>query len=182
MKIFLRTNAATLFFNGALLSFASAYFSSSIRIHPDEFSSKIVWFLIRVFQLFILIGWPWTIGINLYKILPTDLKDRKIQIFKTIVSLYLLALLIEHILFAMNNAHSLLNPLGNLLVYVTVILVLHIYFAQFIAKELESMELQRVATWADYSGTFFLLFFAPIGIWWIQPRINKIFANETDEG
>ncbi|HTA28506.1 MAG TPA: hypothetical protein VK809_11995 [Bacteroidia bacterium] len=181
MKIFLRTTAATLFITSFLLWFAVRYFSDSIRINPGVISLKIVYSFMRFFQLFIGIGWPWAISVNLYKVLPTDLKGMRIQIFKTVLSIYLLALIIEHTLFTMNNAHSLFHPLSYLLLYAAIILVLHIYFAQFIAKELTSIELQRATTWGDYSGTFFLLLFGPIGIWWIQPKINKLFTEETED-
>lgn len=181
MKIFLKVNAATLFFVSAILWYVVSYFSNSIRTNPDESSLKIVYSFIRIFQLFILIGWPWIIGANLYKVLPTDFKDMKIQTFKAVLSVYLLALLIEHILYTMNNAHYSFHPISYLLIYLVVVLVLHIYFASFIAKELKSIELQRTATWNDFKGTFFLLFFGPIGIWWIQPRINKIFTKTPEE-
>jgi hypothetical protein len=29
----------------------------------------------------------------------------------------------------------------------------------------------------DFSGPFFLLWFFPIGIWIIQPRINRLFTD-----
>jgi hypothetical protein len=44
----------------------------------------------------------------------------------------------------------------------------------FTAKTLKSAEMQREAHFSDYIGDFFLLWFYPVGIWFIQPRINRI--------
>jgi len=52
------------------------------------------------------------------------------------------------------------------------------YSLYFIAKELKSVELQKPVTFSDFAGEFFLLWFFPIGIWIIQPRINKIFESK----
>ena len=47
----------------------------------------------------------------------------------------------------------------------------------FSAKTLKSVEMQRIATFSDYAGEFFLLWFFPIGIWVIQPRLNKLIEE-----
>jgi len=49
-----------------------------------------------------------------------------------------------------------------------------IFVLYFIAKTLKSVELQREAHFSDYIGEFFLIWFFPVGIWFIQPRINRI--------
>ncbi len=51
------------------------------------------------------------------------------------------------------------------------------YSLYFIAKSLRSVELQRSVSSSDYIGEFFLLWFFPIGVWVLQPRINKIFSG-----
>ena len=35
-------------------------------------------------------------------------------------------------------------------------------------------ELQKEATFNDFVGEFFLIWFYPIGIWFVQPEINKV--------
>ena len=49
-----------------------------------------------------------------------------------------------------------------------------IYTWRFTAKMLQSVELQREAVYAEYSSDFFLIWFFPLGVWSIQPRINRI--------
>lgn len=52
------------------------------------------------------------------------------------------------------------------------------YVLRFVAKSLKSVELQRPVRFGDYAGEFFLIWFFLIGVWIIQPRVNKIFAGE----
>ena len=49
------------------------------------------------------------------------------------------------------------------------------------AKALRSVELQRRARFGDYIIDFILFWFFPIGIWILQPRINKVLAAENAE-
>ncbi len=51
------------------------------------------------------------------------------------------------------------------------------------AKVLVSVERESRATFHEYLGTFFLIWFFPIGIWNVQPRLNAIILRapaETD--
>jgi len=53
------------------------------------------------------------------------------------------------------------------------------YCLYFNAKALKTAELQKPLTFSDFAGEFFLLWFFPIGIWILQPRINKLFDPEA---
>ena len=44
----------------------------------------------------------------------------------------------------------------------------------FVAKTLKTVELQKEVLFSDFAGEFFIVWFFPIGIWIIQPKINKI--------
>lgn len=48
------------------------------------------------------------------------------------------------------------------------------YCLYFVAKTFKTVELQRAVTFSDFAGEFFLIWFFPVGIWIIQPRINKM--------
>ena len=67
-----------------------------------------------------------------------------------------------------------------------VIVVLHLfcmfclfYDLYFASKSLALAELGRRVTFYDFAGPFFLLWFYPIGIWIVQPRIKRLFAERT---
>jgi len=47
----------------------------------------------------------------------------------------------------------------------------------FASKSLVMVETGRRAKFYDYAGPFFLMWFFPIGIWFIQPRINRLYSQ-----
>jgi hypothetical protein len=49
------------------------------------------------------------------------------------------------------------------------------YTFWFIAKSLKMVESWKQVTFGDYAGDFFLIWFFFVGVWFIQPRINRIF-------
>ena len=51
------------------------------------------------------------------------------------------------------------------------------YALVFTAKRLVTLERQQEVSFFEYSGPFFLLWFFPIGIWFIQPKVNKMLGN-----
>ena len=48
----------------------------------------------------------------------------------------------------------------------------------FVAKTFKTVELQREVSFSDFAGEFFLIWFYPVGIWIIQPKINKMVENK----
>ena len=68
--------------------------------------------------------------------------------------------------------------------------IFYVFFAiihsfAFPAKTLKTVELGRKASFGEYVGDFFLIMFLPLGIWFLQPRINNIVSErrwiEDDE-
>jgi hypothetical protein len=54
-----------------------------------------------------------------------------------------------------------------------------IYAFRFVSKSLALVEETRYLTFRDYYQYFFLLWFFPIGVWWIQPRINRLYQTQA---
>ena len=52
-----------------------------------------------------------------------------------------------------------------------------LYAMIFASKNLKSVELEREAKISNYLGDFFLVWFFPIGIWILQPRIHKLIKE-----
>lgn len=130
-----------------------------------------------VFWLCILLGipfylWLWSIGTKL----QNNAQERsglKLLLFKISI-LYP----ITYFVFAIFNLHSggdFIMPLHFSAMIST------LYAILFSAKTLKSAELNREAFISDYLGDFFLLWFFPIGIWIIQPKINKMVEIEPDK-
>ncbi|MEZ5105254.1 MAG: hypothetical protein R2757_21440 [Draconibacterium sp.] len=58
-------------------------------------------------------------------------------------------------------------------------MVFTFYAMIFAAKTLKSAELNERAKVSEYLGDFFLIWFYPIGIWVLQPRIHKIIEKQN---
>ncbi|MBS1933543.1 MAG: hypothetical protein JST96_06060 [Bacteroidetes bacterium] len=50
----------------------------------------------------------------------------------------------------------------------------------FVSKTIKTVELQRETTFSDFAGEFFLIWFYFIGIWFVQPKINKLAQTEFE--
>ena len=50
------------------------------------------------------------------------------------------------------------------------------YLLNFVSKGLVMVETGTVPSFFDYAGPFFLFWFYPVGIWYLQPRINRLHA------
>ena len=55
-----------------------------------------------------------------------------------------------------------------------------LYCLYFTAKAIKTAEMQRRVRFSDFAGELFMLWFFFIGVWIIQPRLNKIVNDEND--
>jgi hypothetical protein len=51
------------------------------------------------------------------------------------------------------------------------------YNLYFVSKSLVLAETGRPTLFYDFAGPFFLVWFFPIGVWIVQPRINRLYAE-----
>ncbi|SHK14453.1 hypothetical protein [Epilithonimonas mollis] len=51
------------------------------------------------------------------------------------------------------------------------------YVVYITARSIKIAESQEDVTFVDFAGEFFLLWFFPVGIWFLQPKINRIIGN-----
>src|SRR6266705_2028722 len=54
------------------------------------------------------------------------------------------------------------------------------YALYFVSKSLVLAETNKPVTFYDYAGPFFLIWFFPVGVWFIQPRINRLYAERKN--
>ena len=52
------------------------------------------------------------------------------------------------------------------------------YGLWFTAKQFVTLQKDQNVKFIDYSGPFFLFWFSPIGVWFLQPRINEILGED----
>ncbi|WP_125424241.1 hypothetical protein [Hymenobacter rigui] len=128
-----------------------------------------------------LFGWLWALGAYLTRLLPagTVASVRWLHTALTIPGLYIL-LILAVLPRGFSTTGSSFQPAWAL-----AIVPLHLlsmacifYSLYYVARALRSVELQRQAQFSECVGEFFLLWFYPVGIWFIQPRINQL-ADRT---
>jgi len=121
----------------------------------------------------------------LYQKLPFG-HDLKIKRFHLNLSFPLVYFLVVLIVF--DGGYSInqdnYNDYGHL---AWIIVPLHVfamycmfYTIWFIAKCIATIENNKVVEFDNYAGNFFLLWFFPIGIWWIHPKVRKIFMGDRE--
>lgn len=136
--------------------------------------------IMMIFFVTFFFGWFYALGTNLHKKLPAtvamNLTRFKIFLFIPVVYMLLISVFIFGLF---SNFSSGVEP--NPAIF-ALIVPLHlfsmfciIYCLYFIAKALKTVEWQKPVTFSDFAGEFFLIWFFPIGIWIIQPRLNKLF-------
>ena len=132
-------------------------------------------------------GWFWSVAVGLQIKVPEDvkMKVKKFKIFFFIPMVYLLFIT----LFMGVQLNGLMTngtepSVGLIGVLVAVIVPLHLfsmfcifYSLYFVAKTFKTVELQREVNFSDFAGEFFLIWFYPIGIWIVQPKINKMIIE-----
>ncbi|WP_460620069.1 hypothetical protein [Hymenobacter ruber] len=145
------------------------------------------YFSFRVFAAMLLLfvglffGWLYALATGLQQKLPPTVPMNKTR-FKV-------AIFIPVVYISLIIADMLGIPLGatngltaSVLVVIAPIHLLSMagifYCIYFNAKSLKAAELQRPVVFADYLGEIFIIWFFPIGIWAVQPRINALFGND----
>lgn len=150
----------------------------------DLATNQIVWAISMLLFVVIFFGWFWVLAVNLYPKLPTDskLNLNRFKLFMLIPSVYIIAI---SFIFGGISIGSQGDSTGG---YAAIIVPIHLFSMfcifwclAFVAKSLKAVELQRPVTFSDYAGEFFLIWFFPIGIWIIQPRINKLFDDNLHQ-
>jgi hypothetical protein len=73
-------------------------------------------------------------------------------------------------------------PMGLIVVLGLFLFVCLIYDFNFVANALIVAETGRPKDLGEGTLTFFLLWFFPVGVWFIQPRINRLFKARGTSG
>jgi hypothetical protein len=136
--------------------------------------------------MFGLFGWIYAIGTVLHQKLPgnVNLNLTSFKIFLLIPVAYIL-IIISVLIFGSEISLEADSP-WQTISWILIPVVLIVHFASMVliflslrfgAKVFRSVELGRLARFSDYGAEFFLIWFSPIGIWILQPRLNKLVDN-----
>ncbi len=135
-----------------------------------------LWFEFYIF-------WIYSIGVNLYKKLPSTvyMNINTFRIFVFIPAVYILLMLL-YMFRPMDNNTSDFSALLFIAASVPLQFISMgsiLYCCYFIAKALKSVETQKPCNPFEFGGEMLLVFFFPFGVWVIQPRVNKVFEEDS---
>lgn len=127
--------------------------------------------IFNLISLMVYFGWVASVVIVFQKKIP---KENKMDVgrFKIIFSALVIYMIIFFLIFHL--------PRINLWFKIPIQLFpmfCFLYIIYFVSRTLATFEFQRKVTFSDYSENFYLICVLPIGIWNIQPKINKLIKN-----
>lgn len=135
--------------------------------------------IMMIFFIILFFGWFYALGTNLHKKLPATV-TMNLTRFKIFIFIPVAYMLFFLVFVSGMFSHFSSGGQPNFSIF-GLIFPLHLfsmfcifYCLYFNAKALKTVEWQKPVTFSDFAGEFFLLWFFPIGIWIIQPRINKL--------
>jgi len=162
-------------------------FSITLAINPEiaVFSVFLVMPVVMLLVMGVLFGWWWAAGTSLHQKLPEGVSMQLgrfkffllFPVFYITCFLLLLALAFSSFITIIDN---IIFPLLLFPLHLFAMFCLF-YCIYFIAKALKSIELGREAIVSEYLGEFLMLWFYPIGIWIIQPKLNALFTTNAPD-
>jgi hypothetical protein len=196
-QLFVLTFGIPLVFNIIIIT---SLFSSLLR-NPNPNPAMIFGYfkffpLIMALYAGTLFGWQWSVAIGLQKLIPAGIKMKvtRFKIFFFIPLVYLLVILLlmagffSNVLNSSFDINSLPNDQTAQLFFgiFALIMPVHLfsmfcifYCLYFVAKTYKTVELQREVLFSDFVLEFFLVWFYFIGVWIMQPKINKMIVRDT---
>jgi hypothetical protein len=164
--------------------------ASGVPYNQTEFLRYFSYYPVLIIYLLIFhIGWYWSVGVKLQSKIPDELK-LKTGMYKTFLLIPVAYALVMSTAVAIFFTQILQfqtapNPLlfwvpFVLLPFNLFIIFCSFYCMYFTARTIKTVELQRAARLDDYIGEFFLIWFFPIGVWILQPRLNRLVAEDEN--
>ncbi len=126
------------------------------------------------------IGWFWTLGFELNKKI-----DEKMTPSSGFFN-FAMAYVVIYVLVFLASISLISQGRGGSTIFVLIIsfhlfaMVCMFYGLYFVSKNLDMAQKKRVVEFSSYIGPFLLLSFYPIGLWIIQPKVNRIFRVQSD--
>ena len=192
--LFILTFLLPMVFYIGLMGLILTNFMSSQTPDPTIIFNSYKYFIyIIVFVWVVNFAWFWSVAVGLDKKIPVTYRLKlsrfKMAFFISVLILFLFAYVIGNFFhnagFGLNRTVGFgwgYNPaIPSILVtfvLVTGLCILYIYY--IVAKTIKTAELQRKIGIGDCILELFLIYFFPIGVWFLQPKINKMHADNSD--
>ena len=187
-QLFLLTFGISMIFQFVLMGTMIANIGSENNPNPSVLFSYIKLFpIMMVIFTGVFFGWFWSIVTRLQSKIPEEARMKlgrfKILLFILLVYLFAISILIGGVMNGLISEPSGTIP-SEIFKFIATIIRMYLFFMfcifhsiYFVAKTFKTAKLQKQVSFSDFSGEFFMIWFYPIGIWIIQPKINKIIEE-----
>lgn len=195
-QLFLLTFGIPMIFQMVLMGLMFSNIANAGEPSPEMFDNLFnavsIISIVSILFMGVLFGWYWSVAVGLDKKIPENLrlnlKRFKLVFFFPLIYLIVITVFVGTMMNGIMN--GMMNPENGLnLAFVGVfgiIFLLHIcsiccifYCLYFVAKTIKTAETQRRVGFGDFAGEFFLIWFFPIGIWFIQPKVNQMIEEQN---
>ncbi|HOI27775.1 MAG TPA: hypothetical protein PLN63_09085 [Paludibacteraceae bacterium] len=159
---------------------------------------KYYYLIILAFSMIFYV-WIWSVATGLQKRLPENatmnFKLFKIAFFSLLISsllivgamIYAFSFAKEIFVNGINDSNNATTSGGSTVPFFGLISIVYIlvlaamfYIFYFTAKTIKMAEYQHDVKLSDYIAEIFMVWLLPIGIWFIQPKVNKIVSEEMN--
>ena len=148
------------------------------RVAQDSPTPNPMFFMVVMFALAIPILWMQAVGLTSNERLPIELKRKSIffRVAGLVPFAYVLILFI-------NGFPKPPSVNGTLQIWVVPMhlftMFCFLYMLWFSSKQLGTLKKESETDFTDYAGLFFLMWFYPIGVWFVQPVVNKLLQGDN---
>lgn len=179
-KFFLRAPHYEIFLLLSVLYVASFIGATSATFPSFHSLKDIGWpafAALFLFELLVLcyLGWQWSLGTFLTRITHPPLRMKK-NLFEFAIAYPPIYCFFFFVAMVFPNPRFVIF----LVPFHLLAMACLFYDLYFVSKSLALAETARPVSFYDYAGPFFLLWFFPIGIWIIQPRINRLYESTME--
>ena len=181
MHFFLEWKSWKIFLFIIVIPFGVQSLLMNTLVSSTEINNEVVFTVMPLVMLVFMavyLMWFWTLGVELNKMVPES--DRpKVSRFKfgiRFTAIYML--LFQAFIVSTTNGVSFDLAMPVIFILHMAAMYFMFYSIFFISKNLVTYENMVSGTSKSSKGTFLLLWFFPLGVWFLQPRINKIYAAE----
>lgn len=157
---------------GTMFLFQLLMFSAVMNGRAPNFQALTV---LTLFMAILFFGWLWSISIACYKALPPNLATSPMPM-KICLIYALIYLAVSGTLFFGQG-----RPLHGYVFVMHLLAMAAIFYSLgFTAKQLTKLEQRKEVAFPSYVGSFVNLWFFPIGVWFIQPKVNRLLGQKNE--
>lgn len=147
---------------------------------PEENRHFLLLSPFEIALLLLLLSWFWILGIWLNRLVLEELRSGTI-IFTLSIILSIAIVICLQTLFILQPASSSLLDLIPLIAPLYFLFIFcMLYNLYFIAKNLVLAEKNATVKPEEYIVPFLALWFFPIGLWLLQPRVNALYTRKIE--